>query len=313
MADGRRNLDALGRRLGRRFRSRFRRQREINRQLGEAIDASSAGLNEVRTWLHNNSGLLEEVRAWNRDLAARMAPVEAFVSASRGMPDVHSLGLEEFDGGIAGRVVGYRGGPPGVGPEDDYVAFEDVFRLSEEVIRERQRPYLDLIAARQPVLDVGCGRGEFLELLREAKIPARGVELDSGMVARARAKGVDVDHEDGVEFLQRLAGRSQGVVFAAQVVEHLPYERLLAFLRESRRALVPDGLLIVETVNPHSPSALKNFWFDLTHQHPVFPEVLLTLCRSIGFRSAYIFHPGGTGDVARDREQAGDYTLIAER
>ena len=85
------------------------------------------------------------------------------------------------------------------------------------------------------------------------------------------------------------------------------------FLRQSRRALLPDGLLIVETVNPHSPTALKNFWFDLTHQHPVFPEVLLTLCRSIGFRSAYVFHPGGTGDVDRDRTQAGDYALIAER
>jgi SAM-dependent methyltransferase len=286
--------------------SRLRRQREINRQLGEAIGGSLAGLDELRTWLHNNNRALE-------DLAERMAPVETYVSASRAMPDPDRLGLERFDAGTPGRVLGYRRGALGVRPEDDYVAFEDVFRLSEEVIRERQRPYLQLLGSRQPVLDVGCGRGEFLELLREAEIPARGVDLDSGMVARARAKGLEVEHGDAVEFLERLADGSQGAVFAAQVVEHLPYERLLGFLRQSFRVLVARGLLIAETVNPHSPSALKNFWFDPTHQHPVFPEVLLTLCRSIGFEHAYVFHPGATGDFDRDREQAGDYALIAER
>ena len=71
--------------------------------------------------------------------------------------------------------------------------------------------------------------------------------------------------------------------------------------------------MILETVNPHAPAALKNFWIDLTHQHPVFPEVLLILCRGAGFGSAYVFHPGGTGDVDADREQVGDYALIAER
>lgn len=290
----------------RRLLSRVRRQPEINRQLRETIDGTVAGLDELRTWLHNNNRTLE-------DLVERMAPVEGFVSASRAVPDPDSLRLERFDAGTAGRVVGYRRGALGVRPEDDYVAFEDAFRQSEEVIRERQRPYLELLGSRQPVLDVGCGRGEFLELLREAGIPARGVDLDGGMVARARAKGLDVEQQDGVALLERLPEGSQGAVFAAQVVEHLPYERLLAFLRQSFRALAPNGILVAETVNPHSPSALKNFWFDLTHQHPVFPEVLLTLCRGVGFEQAYVFHPGGTGDVDRDREQAGDYALIAER
>ncbi|MBV9605277.1 MAG: class I SAM-dependent methyltransferase [Solirubrobacterales bacterium] len=290
----------------RRLLSRVRRQPEINRQLYEGIGGTAAGLDELRTWLHNNNQALE-------DLAERIAPVETYVSASRAMPDPAGLGLERFEAGTAGRVIGYRSGGPGVAPEEDYVAFEDVFRLSEEIIRERQRPYLRLLGSRQPVLDVGCGRGEFLELLREAEIPARGIDLDAGMVARARAKGLEVEQGDGVELLERLPDRSQGAVFAAQVVEHLPYEGLLAFLRQAFRVLAPGGILIAETVNPHSPSALKNFWFDPTHQHPVFPEVLLTLCRSIGFERAYVFHPGGTGDVDRDRELAGDYALIAER
>jgi SAM-dependent methyltransferase len=133
------------------------------------------------------------------------------------------------------------------------------------------------------------------------------------MVARSRAKGLDVEQGDVVAYLDRVADESLGAVFAAQVVEHLPYEHLLAFLRLCSQKLTPGGLLIAETVNPHAPGALKNFWFDLSHQHPIFPEVLLTLCRSIGFASAYVFHPGGSGDVDRDREQMGDYALIAER
>jgi SAM-dependent methyltransferase len=235
------------------------------------------------------------------------------VSAARAAPDPAALDLEVFDAGPAGKVIGYRRGRAGVAPEDDYVAFEDAFRLSEDVIRERQRPYLALLGGRQPVLDIGCGRGEFLELLRDAGIAGRGVDLDAGMVSRARAKGLEVEQGDAVVYLEHVPDGSLGAVFAAQVVEHLPYERLLAFLRLSARKLAPDGRLIAETVNPHSPTALKNFWFDLTHQHPVFPEVLLTLCRSIGFASAYVFHPGGSGDAERDREAAGDYALIADR
>ena len=102
-------------------------------------------------------------------------------------------------------------------------------------------------------------------------------------------------------------------MFAAQVVEHLPYEQLISFMRLAEQKLQPGGRLIVETVNPHAPGALKNFWLDLTHQHPIFPEVLLTLCRGIGFGSAYVFHPGASGDAEVDRQHAGDYAIVAER
>ena len=288
-------------------------QQMIDRGLLDAIEGSQREIGELRTWLHNNSGLLEELRAWERDLSERVAPVEEFVSAAAAAPEPDALALERFDAGAAGRVIGYRHGARAVEPAQDYVAFEDVFRLSEDVIRERQRRYVTLLEGRSPVLDAGCGRGEFLELLREAGIPARGVDLDAGMVARAAAKGLDVEQGDAVAYLERTEDDSLGAVFAAQVVEHLPYDALLAFLRLSHRKLMPGGRLMAETVNPHSPSALKNFWFDLTHQHPVFPEVLLTLCRSIGFDSAYVFHPGGSGDVERDRGRAGDYALVAER
>ena len=328
-------------------RPQARAQLIVNRRILAALQtlsatkASAEDLEDIRTWLRNHNAqlehaedrldrnqaqleslqrALEDLREWNHNLArhfdevaARLDPVETFTAASRAVPDPGAIGLELFSAGPAGEVVGYRDAGPAVGEDEAYVAFEDVFRLSEDVIRERQRPYLALLEGRQPVLDVGCGRGEFLELLREAGIPASGVDLDAGMVSRARQKGLDVRHGDAIAYLEQLADASLGVIFAAQVVEHLPYAQLIAFLRLSAQKLAPGGLLIAETVNPHAPGALKNFWFDLTHQHPVFPEVLLTLCRAIGFPSAYIFHPGGSGDVQRDRDQLGDYALVAER
>jgi SAM-dependent methyltransferase len=324
------------RRLVRRFLLRLgqghaRHQQQINRQLVELIgslemrlgsalgnvDARVAGLERATQELSARSHAVAEqagaLAARVGELERRLGPVESFAAQIQAVPDPDVLGLERFEAAEAGTVIGYRHAAPPVPPEDDYVAFEDVFRLSEDVIRERQRPYLSLLGGRQPVLDAGCGRGEFLELLRDAGVPARGVDLDPGMVARARAKGVDVEQGDLVVHLNRVEDGSLGVVFTAQVVEHLPYTELLAFLRLACQKLQPSGLLIAETVNPHAPGTLKSFWTDPTHQRPIFPEVLLTLCRGIGFASAYFFHPGGTGDVDADRHRRGDYAIVAER
>jgi SAM-dependent methyltransferase len=282
-----------------------RYQQQIDRQLLALIGSLEARL-------ANTDARTEELSARNHSLAEQasalagrvgeverhLGPLESLAAELQAVPAPDVIGLERFEAAEAGTVIGYRRATPPVSPEDDYVAFEDVFRLSEDVIRERQRPYLSMLGGRRPVLDAGCGRGEFLELLRDAGVPARGVDLDPGMVSRARTKGVDVE---------------QGDVVAAQVVEHLPYTELLAFLRLAYRKLQPSGLLIAETVNPHAPGTLKGFWTDPTHQHPIFPEVLLTLCRDIGFASAYVFHPGGTGDVDLDRLHRGDYAIVAER
>ncbi len=210
-----------------------------------------------------------------------------------------------------GVIQGYRGDPR-IEDGDAYRSFEDIFRGSEEFIRDRQRAYLELIGARAPVLDLGCGRGEFLDLLADRGVAYLGVDSDPGMVRRCHQKGhTEVVCGDGLDYLDALKDGSLGAIFCAQVIEHLPYDALLRLFRLAREKLDEDGIFIAETVNPHSPAALKAFWVDLTHQHPIFPEVALSLCRASGFPAAFVFHPNGDGDIERDRFVAGEYAVVA--
>jgi O-antigen chain-terminating methyltransferase len=165
----------------------------------------------------------------------------------------------------------------------DYFAFESRMRGSTESIRERQRPYVDDFRDAAPVLDIGCGRGEFLSLLREAGIEARGVDLDADMVAYARGDGLAVEHEEAVEHLQGLEDGSLGGIFAAQLVEHVPAPTLVRLLELAAAKLRPGGLLVAETINPLSPLALRNYYADLTHAQPLVPETLELLARQAGF------------------------------
>jgi glycosyltransferase involved in cell wall biosynthesis/SAM-dependent methyltransferase len=221
-------------------------------------------------------------------------------------PELFRIRTEE------GEALGFEREAEAAAPSA-YVGFEDVFRGSEERIRDLQRPYLDVIGDRRPVLDAGSGRGEFLELLAEAGIPATGIDLDPGMVERSRQKGHDVQLGDAVSFLGSGEEPTYGAIFASHVIEHLPYEELVRFFELALKRLLPDGLLVAETVNPHSLAAFKTFWTDPTHNAPLFPEVTLAVARVVGFHSARIFFPGGSGDFAEDRRRRTEYTLIARK
>jgi SAM-dependent methyltransferase len=166
----------------------------------------------------------------------------------------------------------------------DYFAYEARMRGSTESVRERQRLYVDDFREAAPVLDVGCGRGELLGLLRDAGIDARGVDADADMVAYARGEGLDVEQADALAYLESLDDGSLGGVFAGQVVEHLPPPALLRLLELGARKLRPGGLLVAETINPLSPLALRSYYADLTHAQPLVPETLALLARQAGFR-----------------------------
>ena len=165
----------------------------------------------------------------------------------------------------------------------DYFAFESRMRGSVDAIRERQRRYVDDFRSAAPVLDVGCGRGELLALLREAGVEGRGIDADADMVAFARGEGLDVEQADLVEYLERLDDGSLGGIFMGQVVEHLPPGVLVRALELSARKLRPGSVLVAETINPLSPIALRNYYADLTHAQPLVPETLELLSRQAGF------------------------------
>src|SRR5207249_10901195 len=137
----------------------------------------------------------------------------------------------------------------------DYFAFGPKMRGRAEEIRDRQAVYVDDFRGHEPVLDVGCGRGELLSLLRDAGVDARGIDADGDMVAFARGEGLDVEQADAVSYLEGLADWSLGAVFMAQVVEHLPPGTLVRVLELAASKLRPDGVLIAETINPLSPLA----------------------------------------------------------
>jgi SAM-dependent methyltransferase len=166
----------------------------------------------------------------------------------------------------------------------DYFAFESRMRGSTDVVRERQRVYVDDFRDAAPVLDVGCGRGELLALLRDAGIEARGVDADADMVAFARGEGLDVEHADLLGALEAMDDASLGGIFAGQVAEHLPPPVLVRFLELAHTKLREDGVLALETINPLSPLALRNYFADLTHAQPLVPETLALLVKSAGFR-----------------------------
>lgn len=165
-----------------------------------------------------------------------------------------------------------------------YVAFENRFRGSADDVAERLADYVSLFRDLAPVADLGCGRGEFLALLKQAGIAARGVESNAQMCEESRLQGLDVTHGDLVDFLRAERDGGLGGVFAAQVAEHLPPALLQALLSEAFRVLRPGGLLALETPNPRSVFAfLEVYNRDLTHERPLHPETLQFLAAAAGF------------------------------
>src|SRR5919197_1059553 len=184
----------------------------------------------------------------------------------------------------------------------DYFAFEARMRGRSEEIRERQRAYVDDFRDAAPVLDVGCGRGELVGLLREAGVEVRGVDADADMVAFARGEGLPVEQADLLAYLEGTADGSLGGVFAGQVVEHLPPPALVHLLELATAKLRSGGLFVAETINPLSPLALRYYFSDLTHAQPLVPETLELLAQQAGFRETELRYLNPPAERLREIE-----------
>ena len=228
--------------------------------------------------------------------------------------------------------------PAALQPEDDravaqlYIDFEDRFRGTRADIKQRLRFYLPILAESdagapsRPVVDIGCGRGEFLEVLREAGRTARGVDANAAMAAACQALGLDCSAGDALAYLATQPPGSLGAVTGFHIVEHLPFNTMVRLFDAALAALAPGGLLVFETPNPANLLvASRWFYLDPTHRNPLPGEMLAMIAEARGFCRVSIveLHPtqqrfGGNDRVLReqlDRLFHGpqDYALLARK
>lgn len=213
---------------------------------------------------------------------------------------LQALALPE--GGAAGAVPAPRGGEGGSGAgwAAFYAAFEDRFRGSREEIRQRQAVHLDRVLgqaaglAELPVLDLGCGRGEWLELLREHGVRAVGIDTNRVFLAENAARGLEVIEAEALDHLRACADGSARAVTGFHIIEHLPFDLMRALLDQCLRVLAEGGLVLFETPNPENLiTAARNFYYDPTHVRPIAPELAAFLLQAHGFREVEIvrLHP----------------------
>ncbi|MDY0980256.1 methyltransferase domain-containing protein [Stenotrophomonas sp. CFBP8994] len=192
--------------------------------------------------------------------------------------------------------------------DDLYAAFEDKFRGPQDQIRERLAPYLKFVAdigagsASAPILDLGCGRGEWLGMLRDEGLQASGVDLNGLFVEECEKKGLQVEYTDALTKLRGLPNASTGMVTLFHLAEHLTFRTLVDLLDEVHRVLLPGGGLIVETPNPENALVAQwAFYMDPTHRNPLPPQMLRWMVQARGFVQSDIrplFEARGTPEVA---------------
>ena len=210
-----------------------------------------------------------------------------------------------------------------------YISLEDKLRGSRAAIIERLKVYLPLLEPAHiggegmPLLDIGCGRGEWLEILKAEGLNAIGVDTNSIAVAQCRERGFDAREMDALTYLRSLPSESIGAVTGFHIVEHLPFDVLMKLLDECVRVIKPGGAVVFETPNPQNVLVGScNFYFDPTHRHPLPSPMLKFLVESRGFARVEVMnlHPStaepvkGEGELVKRFNQlfygAMDYAVI---
>jgi SAM-dependent methyltransferase len=243
-----------------------------------------AGITDEIQWLRSElSHLGTELREINlqnrvrdRDLRRYFHDIEAGTLSSPGQPNLPPI-PPMFPSGIKRES------------EFDYFVFEERYRGSEAVIADRQKEYLGYFQGCENVVDIGCGRGEFLELLRENGISSRGVELGTDQFLLCREKALEVVQQDLFSYLESVPDESLGGLFSAQVIEHLAASDQLRFVSLAYRKTRPGSPVIFETINAQCVFAvMRNFFVDPTHVRPVHPETLKFAMESVKFHDVAI-------------------------
>ena len=256
-------LSGVGDELQKRWESLVARERRYEAQLDE-VHSTSAVWHQVTQSLKRELEQLQQLQP--------RPPYSGDDAPATTMPQAPSEAASAFDN--------YK-----------YVVFEDKFRGSANEIRTRVATYLPYFEGAENVLDAGCGRGEFLELLRDQGVSASGVDVNHDMVELCRARGLAVEEGDILTHLLGLADASVGGLFAAQVVEHLEPAYLLRLLDTAFLKLSPGAKLVLETINVASWSAFfQSYVRDITHVRPLHPDTLKYFVTASGFQKVEILY-----------------------
>jgi SAM-dependent methyltransferase len=310
-------------------------------ELREGLRRTEEGLAEVRRLVEAQghrtealTGELWDTRVQITDFARQLTADAAIVTAGSRLADLKDAvgALERRMRGIdrpaaatppAGAPAVAGGAPAPAPPAEipstlfDYVGFERRFRGDPDVINEvLHKRYAAVLREHQPVVDIGCGRGELLELLAREGIEVIGVEPDPGMAAEARARGITVHEQLAGDYFATVGDGTLGAVISTHVVEHLPLDVLVQFLELSAQKLRPGGVFIAETPNPATLIVLgSHFIMDPTHEWPLHPDLLVFLCESAGFREvrAEFFSPADTMHLPLGDGSEGDGSALARR
>jgi SAM-dependent methyltransferase len=204
--------------------------------------------------------------------------------------------------------------------DEFYVGLEQKFRGDDWLIKDRQKVYLPIIrkamalcaGADRPVLDIGCGRGEWLRLLQENHVPAYGLDMNAEMVKRCNESGVSAVHDDAIRHMKSLSDKCLLAVTGFHIVEHLETGIALEILTEIERCLVDGGVLIFETPNPENILVSCNtFYIDPTHTKPIPPLLLDYMFEFSGLRFNHLMrlHPRLDAPVINARTEEIAYVL----
>ncbi len=294
--------------------------RRTSASIQDAVRLIAAQMDERAEQIRGLEGALAAERAARESITTRFAAVAAEIQSLRS------------SGSAPQRKVEPRTSPTSSDHTSDalYLAFEDVFRGPREEIKRRQSVYLPFLeeirgsTALSPILDLGCGRGEWLELLRDHHMTARGRDHNVAMVEYCRALGLDAEWGEALASLRDLPDGSLGAVTSFHMIEHTPFDAVLSLLRESMRVLEPGGLLILETPNPKNLTvASYSFFLDPTHLKPLPSEMLRFFAEATGFSRCQVLElqpaqpPAGEPTISQHLNALLygplDYGLIARR
>jgi O-antigen chain-terminating methyltransferase len=285
-----------------------------------AIQEVSAELTVARARIRTLESRIQTADGALAELFAALSDVTARVGAAEKSFDTRHQHLAEANARLLRQLHELRSAPSAIParaaapaastadsrskPADDlddwYLAFEDQFRGTRDEIKRGQEHYLGIVTTagagtvEAPILDIGCGRGEWLELLQEHGCIASGIDLNEAMVRDNRDRGLDVRCGDAISHLAGLADASLGMVTGFHIIEHIRFDLLVRLFDECRRVLRPGGCILFETPNPENlVVGAYTFYFDPTHRHPLPPQMIEFVVRARGYAEVDILrlHP----------------------